>query len=1091
MSVLPQMNPPRSFLPCLLLAGALAIPSSRLSAGVEVDSLSLNGSWRFALDRADEGERDGWFGRELTGTIRLPGALQAQGFGDDISTNTAWTGSLNDRSWFSADRYAPYRQPGNVKVPFWLQPAKHYVGVAWYQKEIRVPGAWNGRRLVVQLERPHWSTALWLDDRLVGRQDGLGTPHEYDLGIDVPAGTHRLTLRVDNRLHVPVGPDAHSVSDHTQGNWNGVAGELKLLATAPVWIDDIQVFPEVATSTARVRVTLGNATGRAGSGTLQVRTRIRGAASGRPLAALQVPMQWDPDGGTAGFTIELGPDAPRWDEFHPALHELTLEIPGVTAPRTVTFGLREVRVVGSQLTVNGRPVFLRGTLECAIFPLTGYPPTDVASWKRILRIAREHGLNHLRFHSWCPPEAAFVAADEMGFYYQVECSAWSSEFNQGTALDPWIYSESERIVKARGNHPSFLLMAPSNEPGGPGYEPFLARFVEHWKAKDDRRLYTAGSGWPSHPANEFHVTPGARAYPVHSARDGRNATDYREFLARQNRPVISHEIGQYCVFPNLDEIPKYRGLFRARNFEIVRDFLVQAGLAGQSRDFLRASGRLQTLFYKDEIEACLRTPGWAGFQLLDLHDFPGQGTALVGVLDAFWDEKGYVTPDEYRRFCDETVPLARLEKRVWTTDETFRAALEVAHFGPHDLSAAKARWVLREAGGRTVAEGGLPAGLLPTGKVTPLGAVELPLSRFTRATALNLEVRLEGTRFVNDWNFWVYPATADVSVPEGVTVTSILDEQALATLEAGGRVVMLADPGTVRGSTTGRFDPIFWNRLWFPSQPQHTLGLLLNPKHPALAGFPTAFHADWQWQDLQNRSRPIPLDHLPRELRPVVQVIDDWNTCRKLGLVIEARVGNGRVLIGALDLTRDLETRPAARQLRRSLLDYAASSRFRPKARLEVEQLRSLFREPGLRQKLGARVIRANSAMPGHEAAQILDGNPQTLWHTAWGDGAPDFPHEVVIAFDHPATLEGLTLLPRADGQNGWIRDYAVYLSLDDEQWGEAVAQGQLDQNAAGKEIRFEKPATGKYLKFVAQSSFDARQPYASLAELDLIAPAR
>lgn len=1073
----------RSFFACVFLLAALN-PAAR---GAAADSLSLRGAWRFALDRDDVGEREAWFNQHLDATIRLPGALQAQGFGDDISTNTAWTGSLNDRSWFTADRYAPYREPGNVKVPFWLQPAKHYVGAAWYQRDVQVPASWAGRRIVLQLERPHWCTTLWLDGQLVGRQDSLGVPHEYDLGIAIAPGKHRLTLRIDNRVLIAVGKDAHSVSDHTQGNWNGVAGDLKLLATEPVWIDDIRAFPRVSTRTVQVRVTFGNATRQPGAGTLDVRTAIHGAST-RPPAARQIPVHWTADGGTTEFTLELGPDAPLWDEFLPALHELTLQIHGITSPKAVTFGLREVRGAGTQLTVNDRPIFLRGTLECCIFPLTGYPPTDVASWKRILRIAREHGLNHLRFHSWCPPEAAFVAGDEMGFYYQVECSAWSLDFNKGTPFDTWIYAESERMVKAYGNHPSFLLMAPSNEPAGPEYESFLARFVEYWKANDRRRLYTAGSGWPSIAANEYHVTHGARAYPVHSAQNGRNATDYRDFLARQNRPVISHEIGQYCVFPNLDEIPKYRGLFRARNFEIVRDFLAQAGMTGQARDFLRASGRLQTLFYKEEIEACLRTPGWGGFQLLDLHDFPGQGTALIGVLDPFWDEKGYVKPAEFRRFCDQTVPLSRLAKRLWTTDETLRATIEVAHAGPRDLPATTAHWILRDTQqGRTVAKGVFPARSLPTGKLTALGEVEVPLDRFTQATALNLEVSLEGTRFVNDWNCWAYPSSSISPTPTGVTVTSTLDDTALNVLASGGRVVVLADPQTLRGATTGRFDPIFWNRLWFPSQPQHTLGLLMDPKHPALAEFPTAFHADWQWQDLQNRSKPIVLDALPRELRPVVQVIDDWNTCRKLGLVIEARVGKGRILICSVDLSHDLQTRPAARQLRRSLLDYAASPRFHPKTSVNVDQMRSLFREPGLAKKLGARVIRADSAAPDYAASLILDGDPKTFWHTPWGDQAPGFPHEIVIALERPATLHGLSVLPRQDGQNGWIQDYAVYLSLDGEAWGEAVAQGRFTQNPAEKEILFARPANGRFLKFVARSAFESRQPFASLAELELI----
>ena len=569
----------------LLTAAAMISSSSQAS-----DKISLKGEWHFALDRENQGIGEEWFKRELPDRITLPGSLQEQGFGEDISTNTQWTGSINERSWFTAEQYAPYRKPGNIKVPFWLQPEKYYVGTAWYQRDVRLPRAWAGKRVVLNLERVHWGTTVWLDDRRVGQQDGLCVPHEYDLGTGLTPGLHRLTIRVDNRVLVPVGDNAHSVTDHTQGNWNGLVGDLALHATEPVWIEDVQVFPDPTEHKVHVKVVIGNQTGQEGSANLRVNATSYNSGKRLTAQAKSVPVRWDGKGGRVEFDFSLGPDAALWDEFNPALYRMTVEIPGVTKPRSVSFGLRNIRVDGTQLAINGRRVFLRGTLECCIFPLHGYPPTDVASWKRVLTVARAHGLNHLRFHSYCPPEAAFVAADEMGFYYQIECSAWAHNFNQGTALDTWIYQESERIVKQHGNHPSFLLMSPSNEPGGPGYQKFLGKFVEHWKGKDSRRLYTTGSGWPITDENQFHVTPKARAFPVH-AKLGETSNDYRAFMATQNRPIVSHEIGQYCVFPDLDEIPKYKGLLKARNFEIVRDFMAQAGIANQSRDFSARLGQ--------------------------------------------------------------------------------------------------------------------------------------------------------------------------------------------------------------------------------------------------------------------------------------------------------------------------------------------------------------------------------------------------------------------------------------------------------------------------------------------------------------------
>ena len=391
------------------------------------DVVPLSGVWRFALDPADEGLVASWENRTLADRIRLPGVLQAQGFGNDVTVDTQWTGQIVDRSFFTSPRYEPYRQPGNVKVPFWLQPDKHYVGPAWYERDVVVPPEWKGRRVVLHLERPHWQTIAWLDGRVMGSSDSLSTPHEHDLGTVEP-GTHRLTIRVDNRLVVDVGLNSHSVTDHTQSNWNGIVGRMELRPAAPR-VDRGPAGPPPRRVALGGRPRDGSATrrARAGRGTL----RLEVAAPGGPGASSR---RRPTSRGTlraarsrSRCRSALG--APLWDEFSPVLHRLQRHSRGgrtARDTRTVRFGLREIGTQGTQFVVNGRKAFLRGTLECAIFPKTGHPPTDVDSWRRIVRIAKAHGLNTIRFHSWCPPEAAFTAADEEGFYYQVEVASWAN-----------------------------------------------------------------------------------------------------------------------------------------------------------------------------------------------------------------------------------------------------------------------------------------------------------------------------------------------------------------------------------------------------------------------------------------------------------------------------------------------------------------------------------------------------------------------------------------------------------------------------------------------------------------------------------------
>ncbi len=944
-----------------LLYATLSGPCPGVGAAEEGNRVDLAGAWRLRLDPKEIGDAEKWCQQRLSDPIQLPGSLTQRGYGCDVSVETPWTGQIVDRSWYTDAKYQRYRQPGNVKVPFWLNPLKHYVGPAWYQREVTIPESWRQKRVLLFLERPHWETRVWLDGREMGMENSLSTPHQHELGVLAP-GKHDLTIRVDNRVKIDVGVNAHSVTDHTQTNWNGIVGRMELQARDPVWIDDVQVYPDVAAKKARVRIAIRNATGGPAKGLLTLKARPYQGQSAKGSAVKEETFTIDGRQSSLDVDYPLGEQVQLWDEFSPALYTMVVSLSVRAGDRTladqseVTFGMREFKPVGTQFVNNGRPVFLRGTLECAIFPLTGYPPTDVAAWTRILRIARAHGLNHLRFHSWCPPEAAFVAADQLGFIYQVECAVWTAVgVNERT--DRFLQAETGRILRTYGNHPSFCLLSHGNEPGGKAAK-FLASWLNRWKAADPRRVYTSGSGWPILPENQYHVSPapriqawGAGLTSRVNARPPETTTDYREFIAKYPRtPVVSHEIGQWCAYPNLEEIGKYTGVTRARNFEIFRDTLRENHMADQAHDFLMASGKLQTLLYKEEIESALRTPGFGGFQLLDLHDFPGQGTALVGVLDPFWDSKGYVTADEYRRFACETVPLARLAKRTWTADEAFVAGIEIAHFGPRPLGNVTPTWTIAGQDGKPIAQGELARTTVPLGNGTSLGEVRLALGAIQSPRKLVLTVALKGTPYANDWDFWVYPASVDREPSDDVLLADALSPKTLAALRSGGKVLLMPRPGTVKGDQHGKipagFSSIFWNTAWTRRQPPHTLGILCDPLHPALASFPTESHSNWQWWDLVTKSQVMILDDLPPELRPVVQVIDDWFTNRRLGLVFEANVEGGRLLVCSMDLRTQADTRPVARQMLHSLLRYMRGDKFKPRTSVSAQAIQDLSSPP-------------------------------------------------------------------------------------------------------------------------------------------------
>lgn len=1009
----------------------MAVGCCMAASSAPGNTISLAGQWRFALDPANAGIGEGWFNKALADTVMLPG-----------STDTNKKGTPNTRK--------PDLQH--------LARLYEYTGAAWYQQDITIPEAWKGRRVVLFLERCHWETQVWLDGKQCGMQDSLIAPHTHELGINLTPGVHTLTVRVDNSMKYDVGGWAHIITEETQTNWNGIIGRIELRATPRTWIESVQVYPDVA------------------SGSIRIKTTLHG-----PPTVVEYAVSLDRQSAVVHMSSEslivmkvLFPHA--WDEFNPHVYTLTASVPGQTY--VTTFGLRDLRVKDKRLTLNGRNIFLRGTLECCIFPKTGYPPTDVDSWLRILKIAKSYGLNHMRFHSWCPPEAAFEAADQLGILFHVELPQWAFNVGKDKPRDEFIKLEEQRILDTYGNHPSFGMLCMGNELRGD--TDFLQKLVVMGQQYDPRHLYTPATAW-SYGENDDYDVGGARGL-----RGPKTDHDFTAGDADFKVPVITHEVGQWSVFPSMAEISKYTGVTRARNFELIRDTLKEHGLLDQAADFTLASGKLSSELYKEEIEVLLRTRGHGGFQLLDLHDFPGQGTALIGMLDPFWDSKGFIKPEEWRRFCGPIVPLLRMPKRAYTSDEAFVAKAQVAQFGPKDITDTPV-WKITTQDGKEIASGTLPERLLRTGDLYDLGTISVPLRDVNAPAKLTVTVSLQWANASNSWDIWVYPAKTDVTPPAGVMVTQSL-EDALSGLKSGRKVLLLVKHKDLVNPGTGSFTPVFWSPILFRAGAKKGVGILCDPKHPALAEFPTDFYTDWQWYDLLEGSWNMDLTATPAGLKPVVQVIDNFIKDRKLGNLVEARVGEGRLMVCSMNISGDLAARPAARQMLKSIQDYMGSPAFQPAQVLTFADLATFLGNSGktVLQSLGAVVAKADSQERDFAASNAIDGDPDSIWHTAYTNVSAPYPHEIQVDMQKPVELTGFKCLPRQDMQNGWFTDYAFYVSEDGKNWGAPVAKGSFAADESEKTVKFDKPCKGRFIRLVALKGLSGN-PWAAIAELDVI----
>lgn len=850
--------------------------------------IDLSGQWQVKLDA----EKQETMPQAYPETMMLPGTTSAAGLG----------------------------MPNPAKERGCLTDAYRFEGAVWFMRTFTA-GDWTGEQTMLTLERTR-KTTVYLDGRPIGHQESLCTPHRYFLP-PVHAGEHTLVIRVDNTDYPTRG--GHLTSPDTQSNWNGITGEISL-TVAHTLLTDLTVRPDLR------------------RGCLRVHGHIIGAPDG--VAGIVLPGQMEHllpyRRGVLDGECPLKGNEAFWDEAHPEIHTISIDLDGDVYE--TTFGLRDVRTLGRRLLINGRETFLRGKVDNLLYPKTGYTPTDVASWMTILGIAKEYGINHYRYHTACPPDAAFTAADLLGVYMAPELPFWGTVAEEGEeGYDErerdFLFQEGFRILREYGHHPSFLWLSLGNELWGS--KDVLNRMMRAYREADDTKLYSSGANnyqFVPDVLDEENVFVGVRlgrerlirgSYAMCDAPQGIVQTTAPESVSNYDAsivpetlgqsgeagkvqiqygtgvkevdaqsadalipdvPVISHEVGQYVFYPDFSEIPHYTGPLKPRNIEAMRENLERAGLYGEHEAFFRQTGHLAVDCYKREIETLLRSREVSGFQLLDLQDYTGQGTALVGVLNAMMENKGLISAEEWREFCAGTVVLGEFASFTGMMGEDIRFDVQISECDPEKQHTC-IRCTLMDGERELYACDVTPGAR--QGRLTDAVSVTFPAECYRdamqeRITGLTVVLTLaDGTR--NHYPIWLIPPVDIRITREGIEKDGRMVAFVSAAEKTDGAAIVVP---SAEGQLPAEYCTDFWCYPMFRSisesmgkpVPVGTMGLSIDTASPLLKRFAQEDYTTPAWYAILQTAH---VQRLPADIHPAVQMIDNTERCARLGILYQ------------------------------------------------------------------------------------------------------------------------------------------------------------------------------------------------------------
>lgn len=851
-----------------------------------------------------------------------------------------------------------------------------FYGKAWYQREVTIPSGWKSKTILFSIERTRVSH-VWVDGIFAGSDSLISVKQEYDLTQLLKPGKHLLTICVDNGsdcgLPKEVG-SSHMWTDETQTIWNGILGEICLEAKNELTIKSVKSIPDITNNSLKLILTIDNQGKKSKTAFLEV--------SCKQNHPIKISNLFKKGTNTYEIVYPIGNNAIHWSEYSPTLYKLSIQLKThkiVYDSCSASVGLRRFTADGKFFSINGKHTFLRGKHDACVFPLTGYAPMEKEAWVKYFDTLRSYGFNHVRFHSWCPPEAAFEVADEKGFYLQPELPFWGEiDSSLNSSLNRFLLREGKAMLDKYANHPSFVMFSNGNELWGEVKS--MRQLTDQFRQYDDRPLYTFGTnyhlGWLGGNQGEDYLIScrvGGKnddifeshvrtSFSFADAKDGgilnamypNTLKTLETGVEMTNLPVVSHETGQFEMYPDPNEIKQYTGVLSPQNLSILIQRVESKSGAKEYKKYFDASAALSLLCYKADLEMMRRTDKLAGFEMLDLQDYPGQGTAVVGILNSLMQSKGIISETEFRQWNNDVMPLWEANAYCWSDDTIFSGKIAISNNSPNESTNQKIKWTLICEDGKVLSQDIITTNI-PASKLSTIGQIKFRLPKVGTALRANLVIELEGTSIKNSWPVWIYPHLESLrskdKSPDGYKIFNKYDTQLLTFLKTGGKAILMPTEDSYPLQTVGGlFTTDFWNFSMFKTISENTkkpispgtMGLLIDNLHPIFHSFPTETHSNWQWWPIVRNSNPLILDNYRSTIHPIAETIDNVERAHYLGLIFECKVGKGKLLVCMTDLQHNLQY-IENRQLFNTLTDYAGSEQFQPKDELTPEQLNAIF----------------------------------------------------------------------------------------------------------------------------------------------------